>query len=864
MIDSTRPTLLGVADDRNVIRTPDQRLRIFVSSTLRELAPERAAVRVAITRLRLSPVMFETGARPHPPADVYRSYLRQSQVFVGIYWQSYGWVAPGEDVSGLEDEYLLSSNLPRLIYLKSPAPDREPRLAEMLSRIMQSGSTVRHFQTPDELQTFVEDDLAVLLSERFTVDASRPSLASPDSIGTDSAVADLPQPVTPLLGREAEVVTVGALLNRPDVRVVTLTGPGGIGKTRLAVEVARRIGPKIAPDGVRFVDLAAVPRPDLVMAAIASALGLATSSGRLAADVRAFLRERRLLLVLDNFDRLVGAAPELSELLSAAPGLRVLVTSRIVLRIAGEHEVAVRPLDTDAALDLFVARAEAAGTGFLLTADNRADVTEIGRRLDGLPLAIELAAAKIRLLPPAALLARLTQGTGLLGEGARDLPERQRTLRQTLDWSSELLSPPARTVLGWLSVFPAAFDVDTVESIFGGMSTAQGHVDVMSALVELVDGSLVMPRHDGQTSFSLLEIVREYAAELLAGTPDAVQAHSRHAAYFYELARPGPGEVLGPAQLPWLRRVDDRRADIRAAMTWCAEHDTPGPTALLIWTTWTFWWLRGHGGELTPIAARAHDRRGEMEPLDRARAIGVYGFVRQANGDLDDARALFEECLPLFQEADDNDGIAVTATVLGHLRARAHDEDAARTLLGEGLRRFQADGNDAYASLTYNFIGQVELEIRALQRAADAFADGLAASRRSVDRVSLLVSLYDMATYHQFEGRPADAVSLLREGLALCAETGDDTTGAYYLERISSVAASAGDLERAVRLRSASTSLLTTYGSGWLHAYIPRPSHDEATALRRELEPDAFRRAWSWGNGIEQANAYAYALHERP
>src|SRR6516162_4484835 len=259
----------AVMAETDVIRTPDQRVRVFVSSTLQELAAERRAVRDAVTSLRLVPVMFELGARPYPPRPVYRAYLAQSQVFVGLYWQSYGWVAPGEQISGLEDEYLLAAGLPRLIYVKSPASEREPRLAEMLARIEDEGGvSYQRFSNAGELQDLVENDLALLLSEHFELTRSRDSGAAE----APSAGA-LPVPVTPLVGRDQEAAAVEDLVSREGVRLVTLTGPGGVGKSRLAVEVAGRLAPDFA-DGVRFAEPAPVSAAELLAAAIATTLGL--------------------------------------------------------------------------------------------------------------------------------------------------------------------------------------------------------------------------------------------------------------------------------------------------------------------------------------------------------------------------------------------------------------------------------------------------------------------------------------------------------------------------------------------------------------------------------------------------------------
>ena len=327
------------------IRTPDQRVRVFVSSTLQELAAERRAVRDAVTRLRLLPVMFEQGARAHPARQVYRDYLAQCQVFVGVYWQSYGWVAPGEAVSGLEDEYLLSAGLPRLIYLKSPAPHRERRLAEMLTRLeSEGGVSYRQFSDAAELGDLVENDLAVLLSERFQVARSHDLAGHPGATaGQEASLAPvLPVPATPLIGREQEAAAVKDLVTEEGVRLITLTGPGGIGKTRLAVAVAQSLEPRFA-DGVRFADLSSVPATG-VGDAIAAALPVNTYGANMGSDVESYLRGRHLLLVLDNFEQAMGAAPLVASLLGAAAGLVVLVTSRTVLRLRGEHEFPVPAL----------------------------------------------------------------------------------------------------------------------------------------------------------------------------------------------------------------------------------------------------------------------------------------------------------------------------------------------------------------------------------------------------------------------------------------------------------------------------------------------------------------------------------------
>jgi predicted ATPase len=874
--------------ETDVIRTPDQRLRVFVSSTLRELAAEREAARDAVTGLRLVPVMFELGARPYPPRPVYRAYLAQSQVFVGIYWQSYGWVAPGEEVSGLEDEYRLSARLPRLIYVKSPAPDREPRLAEMLARIQDEGGvSYQHFADPAELQRLVGNDLAVLLSERFEISRA------PDSAAGDAPLAGaLPAPATPLLGRDREATAVEDLVVRAGARLVTLTGPGGVGKTRLAVEAAQRLGPGFA-DGVRFVELASVSSAELVAAAVATGLGLTTTGDKLITDLQSYLRARRLLLVLDNFEQVVGAAPLLAELLGAAPGVVVLVTSRVVLRLSGEHEFPVPPLPVPpagsspdpeeleryASVALFTERAHAADPGFELTGGNAQAVAEICRRLDGLPLAIELAAARVRLLPPQALLPRLGQQLSLLTSGARDLPERQRTLRSTLDWSYDLLSASEQVLFARLGVFAGPFSLPAAEAV-GADSPDPGQAKepglVLDTLGSLVDSSLVQAdARGGEPRFALLETIREYALERLAdGNP--VQAHDRHAAYFLALAEPAAAEFAGPGQLAWLDRLEVEHDDLLAAMSWLVDQGPPEQALRLFSVTWRFWWLRGHAAEFVRLGERIVASSERLPPQQRAVALSAAGFILISKGDQAKAETLFEQNLEVYRQLSDGLGVVLTATVLGvlgYFAALRRDYPRATDLLGQSqarLREVRDDDLTRYDRLQYlltvalvdNFLGQVRLGQEDNNGAARLFTGGLTVARRAQDPISLLISLYDLALTSQAHGDLAGAAGHLKEGLALAAEAGDDTTAAYYLEGLAAVAGQQDNPQRAARLLAAARSLLVAKGSGWLHAVVPRVPHDDAVleALRSRMGEAAFEEAQAWGASTGSRRAREYAL----
>ncbi len=509
-----------------MIRTPDQRLRVFVSSTLAELAEERAAVSRAITSLAMTPVMFELGARPHPPQELYRAYLAQSDIFVGIYWQRYGWVGPGMTISGLEDEFRLSTEMPRLLYLKAPAPDREAGLTAMIDQIKARGTdSYRTFGSTRELSRLVRDDLAILLSERFAATMTSPEAdAARSDAGRTVAVGGgvrsrpmppLPNPSTTLIGRDDDIARVLELLASTATRLVTLTGPGGVGKTRLAIAVAERSADRF-PAGVVFVPLASVLEADAVMPAIAAALAVPMDAdldplAAVAEDVG----DASLLLVLDNVEQVVSAAPVLDQLLERCPGVVILASSRTSLRLRAEREYPVAGLPVPATPDsesiedlvslpvvrLFVDRATAVRYDFALTEQNVEAVVGICRRLDGLPLAIELAAARVRLMDPATLLERLERSLDTLGTGPVDLPERQRTLRAAVEWSVDLLDEDERDMFARMGVFVDGWTIEAAAAV-----TGLSEDDVLDLLDRLVGDSLMVIDPTGPvTRFRMLE-----------------------------------------------------------------------------------------------------------------------------------------------------------------------------------------------------------------------------------------------------------------------------------------------------------------------------------------------------------------------
>lgn len=583
------------------IRTPDQRLRVFVSSTLGELADERQAARRAVEQLRLAPVMFELGARPHPPRALYRSYLEQSDVFVGIYWQRYGWVAPDMSISGLEDEYLLSEGMPRLVYVKRPAPEMDPLLGEMLRRLQQEDSTsYKPFADAAELERLLADDLAILLAERF--DRAQPQGAAATPGG------NLPAPASGLVGREDALAAIHSLLIESECRLVTLTGAGGVGKTRLALEAAHAHAGDFE-DGVFFVDLAEQRTPDGAFAAIVESvpMGAAGEDPPLEVLTRG-LRDRRTLLVLDNFEQVTSAAAGIAEMLAHCGRVQVLATSRAALNIRGERRFPVPPLSLPPpgeaarpegalayeAVRLFRDRAAAVQSDFDVRDANVGDVIAICERLDALPLAIELATARLNVFSVDELRARLEAHVSVLESAAHDLPERQHTLRRTIEWSYELLDEAERTLFRLFSVFSDARLTD-VEATVGRIPSLS--IDVIDALARLVDKSLVasVSGAEGRPRFSMLQTIRDYASEQLDSDPHLASAARRaHAEHYGAVADRLRASARELGRDPVLATFSSDLGNLRAAWSYWAVAGDVERLDNLLEPLWGYYDARGN------------------------------------------------------------------------------------------------------------------------------------------------------------------------------------------------------------------------------------------------------------------------------
>ncbi len=793
------------------IRTPDQRLRVFVSSTLKELAAERRAVRAAIERLALAPVMFELGARPHPPRELYRAYLDQSDIFVGLYWEQYGWISPGEDVSGLEDEWNLAPKMPKLIYLKR-SEHRQQRLDDLLARIRDDDdASYVAFTDAAELADLVTADLATLLAERFDAAGGRHSpLGEPAAEVFSTEPVRPPSPLTRLVGRERELDAVTRMLADEGQRLVTITGPGGIGKSRLALAAARQVEGAF-PDGVVFVDLAPVLDAGLVIAAIANALGVPDTGDRpLAEKLTGALGRRRVLLVLDNVEQVVEAAPDVGALLSGSSA-SVLCTSRILLRLRGEQNVALGPLRSQEAAELFQERARSVKPDFQLTEDNSSQVAAICAALDNVPLAIELAAARLRVLTPTALLERLDHALPLLVGGARDLPERQQTLRATIDWSAQLLSDAERELLLRLGIFRTGFGLDAVEWMADGL----GGTDAVEALGALVDGSLVREQDRGSRPwFTMLATVREYGRDRLAERGSLADCQDRHADFYVALGVGADAATTWRGQVQRVTRLLDEQDELRAAVEHLLAMNRFDDVAELAWPVYSFWWGGGRAGELRIWMTRLLEPGVELS--ERSRVIAEYclsaiSYWRTSDDSVLPAMA---RGLEYFSRVADRRGeaLARASLAMAQYAQVPPDVDAAERNARHALDLAEAFDVDFGGAMVGVMLGRLWLAQGRVDDAVARFETTLSVARDIGDTLGQAIALSHLGWARIVGGEPDRARQCFAEQLLLASTIGHEEGLADALEGMFAVAATSSDIDRAGRMLGAAEDIRARKG----------------------------------------------------
>src|SRR5918998_5377390 len=680
---------------------------------------------------------------------------------------------------------------------------------------------------------------------------------------------NLPMQLTTLVGREVEVAHISALIEREGARLVTLTGPGGTGKTRLALAVAAEALDTF-PDGVWFVDLSPLTDPALVLPGIASVLGVREAGGQgLLQAVKAFLESKRLLLVLDNFEQVLDAAPQLAELLTACPRLAMLVTSREPLQVRAEQQVPVAPLPLPPlervlslaelalvpAINLFVQRARAIVPDFALTEENAAAIVAICQRLDGLPLAIELAAARIRLLPPQALQERLERSLPVLTGGPRDAPARQRTLRDAIAWSHDLLEGDEPALFRRLAVFSGGWTLEAAEAVLGH----DGVLDVFTGITALADKSLVRPlaTTDPDPRFGMLETIREFGLEQLTAAGELDATRGRHAEYFAAFSEALSAELFRATKPELLDRLAAERDNIRAALTWLDQQgDEEAMIRLAAGMGW-FWFVRGLGTEGISWLERARSPRSAVAASIRAAALNWASVLTLPRKDHAAATELAALSVRLLRE-NGHESASLAMALIGQGRSTGYsgDRTAGVALLEEALAVARMLNHPLFIGAALDSLAEFAFLEGDLDRATTLVTEALELQRRHQPLWGTSFSLSLLGEI-ALERSDLPAVSAYySESMALAKALGDTTFLGAGLAAIGTIAVDQRQVEQAARLLGAAEAMYQVAGA-WSFIAVRGQSRRAIDAAREALGEEAFAAAWALGRRLSREQATA-------